>query len=794
MGAEKKVKSKKVVKKGGKKGKAAGKKGKAKGAKKGGAKKDVKRLNVIAKAFAYGAQRDMIDLELQCTSMNAATLEEITAIFRSLKSQEKLNATTEGRDALDWAGSADSLKDKDAKMLFNELKKGDKDKVNIKAFLDTCVKCVKIKAGAKVKTAKQVAEEKKVELYAEMDWTDKEAVINTWPIHVVEKVRLMRAKKLTKDVYIDDFALKIPFGQDYLIDGAELKVGSRTRAALIGEGGSGKSTLFRAMADYSIKGFPRHLQVHHMKEIEVGPDSESLIDTVIHAHSFLMALRENKVELLKRINGTDGHPAPSAEAKEKLENNLFIVENKLKENDNDRAEEQASKSLRVLGFDEVAQQKNINSLSGGLRMRVALCAAFFVEADILLLDEPTNHLDFPSLLWLETRLRSYRKAFVMVCHDREILNNVVNTVMCITDEQGIKYYDMDFEKYEKVRAKAEKKEAASVEKFLLRHRNIDFSSPLAVEAKRKRKWLEEYTRKMVLRAGQFTFPPPIALEPDNEQAGMTLGEDIQQPEVNVIKVSDVRFSYDPLTLPFIFDTPISIDINCNTRMGVMGPNGAGKSTFLKLLTGRLHPVDGKITTNKNSTIGYFSQHHSAEMDLNLTPLEFMIEKFPEEKVGPLRSHLAKVGVTGDLTQVRMTDLSQGLRSCILFAKITYFCPSLLIMDEPTNFLDIETVDALIGATNKYKGALLLVSHSRLFLKKCATHYLSIVPGQFLIFDSLSKCEKATYTFIQDLEEGDKVSIGANQMAQHGANKSYGGTSEAAKGPETSVGEDGVLTI
>jgi ATPase subunit of ABC transporter with duplicated ATPase domains len=348
---------------------------------------------------------------------------------------------------------------------------------------------------------------------------------------------------------------------------------------------------------------------------------------------------------------------------------------------------------------------------------------------------------------------------------------------------------MDFEKYEKVRAKAEKKEAQDVEKFLLRHRNIDFSSPLAVEAKRKRKWLENYTRKMVLRAGQFTFPPPIEIEPDNEQAG----QEIEQSEINVIKVTDVRFSYDPETLPFIFDTPINIDIKMSTRMGVMGPNGAGKSTFLKLLTGRLHPVDGTITTNKNATIGYFSQHHSAEMDLNMTPLEWMIEMFPDEKVGPLRSHLAKVGVTGSLTDVRMNDLSQGLRSCILFAKITFKCPSLLIMDEPTNFLDIETVDALISATNKYRGALLLVSHSRLFLKKCANQYLSIVPGQFLVFDGLSECEKSTYTFIESLEEGDKVNIGAGQLAQHGANKAYGGSSEVEK-PETSVGEDGVLCI
>lgn len=292
---------------------------------------------------------------------------------------------------------------------------------------------------------------------------------------------------------------------------------------------------------------------------------------------------------------------------------------------------------------------------------------------------------------------------------------------------------------------------------------------------------------MVLRAGQFTFPPPEVLPVDNEQLGM----EVEQSEVSVIKVTDVRFSYDPLTLPFIFDNHISIDIKMGTRMGVMGPNGAGKSTFLKLLTQRLHPVDGTITTNQHASIGYFSQHHSAEMDLNTTPMEFMMSVFPEEKnIGQLRSHLGKVGIVGGLTDTRMNDLSQGLRSCVLFAKITFKCPNLLIMDEPTNFLDIETVDALINATNKYEGALLLVSHSRLFLKRCATTYLSIVPGQFNVYDDLAACERATYTFIAEMEDGDKVRIGSDNLAKHGSNAGSGSASE--KAAEAPVG--GIIVV
>lgn len=758
-----------------KKTKAAGKTG---GKKKKGAKKptlskaDGKRLKEIAKALAYGVQYSFVDLERSTKVMSAVTQIETKAVISSLLSSEKLNATAQGRQALPWAGGADHLTDADAVLLFNELDKKKTGTIDLAAFLEKCMSVIKVSGHSKEKTEAVLAEEKRIEDFKTLDWTSKDAIITTFPSYVQQQLQMLRTKSVAKGVYVESFDLRVPFSEAYLLDMAELKIPQRSKMALMGEPGSGKSTLFRAMSHQEIKGFPTHLEVHHMHEIEVSPDAETLLHTVVHAHRFLVALRNAEQELKNRIAGEGDHAAPTDEAKAALQANLDYIQTKLRENGSHDAEERASKSLRVLGFDDAAQQKSTNSLSGGLRMRVALCAAFFVEADVLLLDEPTNHLDFPSLLWLENRLRSYRNTFIMVCHDREILNNVCGSVTTITEDRGLKLWEMGYEAYEKAKAKSEKKYAQDVDKFLARNRNIDFSSPLAVEAKQKRTWLEAYNRKMVLRAGQFTFPAPTEIAPDNDQKG----QEIPQDEVSVIKVTDVRFSYDPVTLPYIFDTPISIDIKMSTRMGVMGPNGAGKSTFLKLITGRLNPVSGTIATNQNAKIGYFAQHHSAEMDLNMTPMEFMMDSFPEEKVGLLRAHLGKVGCSGTLTDSRMNDLSQGMRSCIGFAKITYFCPHLLIMDEPTNFLDIETVDALISAANKYQGSLLLVSHSRLFLQKCATAYLSIVPGQFNTYPNLKLCEQATYTFIAEIESGGKVKMGSSTLAKHGSNAGSGSDS------------------
>jgi energy-coupling factor transporter ATP-binding protein EcfA2 len=189
-----------------------------------------------------------------------------------------------------------------------------------------------------------------------------------------------------------------------------------------------------------------------------------------------------------------------------------------------------------------------------------------------------------------------------------------------------------------------------------------------------------------------------------------------------------------------------------------------------------------------------------DLDLNTTPVEYMAANFPEEKSGLLRSHLAKVGIVGDKAETRMSGLSGGLRSCVCFAKITYFCPHLLIMDEPTNFLDLESIDSLIAATNKYKGALLLVSHNRSFLLKCAKQYLSVVPGKFLLFDDLKNCERSTYQFIEEMESGVKVGVqdlvAKNPSADASLSVRTGAAAAAAAAREAALKKDadGVITI
>lgn len=380
-------------------------------------------------------------------------------------------------------------------------------------------------------------------------------------------------------------------------------------------------------------------------------------------------------------------------------------------------------------------------------MRVALASAFFTDANLLLLDEPTNHLDMPSVLWLENRLRGYKGSYLLVTHDRTLLENVVTSVIMIQDLK-LEYFACGFADFEKRKVQLDKEREKMVEQYISKNRNIDADSPNYPIFQRYRAWQIARSERKKLMASKFTFkaPSPLSLP-----EGVT-----EQADVSLIKVENVRFSYDPEKLPYIFSEPISYEIKVGTRVGIMGPNGAGKSTFLKLITGKLPATSGTITINPQFTLAYFGQHSTKELKMELTPIEFMVQSFPDANRAQLLLHLEKTSITSTNANTAMKNLSFSQRSCVIFAKLTYIPPHLLIMDEPTNFLDLDSVDSLISATLKFSGGLIVVTHNRDFLSRCSKSFLSIVPGAFLEFADMKSAERATYSFINALEEGRAV--------------------------------------
>lgn len=578
-----------------------------------------------------------------------------------------------------------------------------------------------------------------------IDWANKTELQMLFPFHKREWLKLdKKAQAENCAVTITDFELWTPTKTECLFKDTKLVIETGKRCAVYGVNGSGKTMLFHSLANGLIPQFPSHISTHHMQEMsmDVKADAVSVMNTVLNSHPMRRVLSCMEPHLTTLI------ASEKDDARKKgLEENLTYVKAEMKAIDGYTAVKRVSAMLRVLGFDEKGEASLMSSLSGGLRMRVALTSAFFINPDLLLLDEPTNHLDLPSVLWLENKLRGYSGSFLLVTHDRHILENVVTSVMQLEDKQ-IKGFKCGFAEFEKSRESNDKVREHTISEFMKKNKNVDRFSPQYGLKASYEAWTVKRAERKVAMEGKFKFKAP---KPLKCPAG------VLQDEISLIRIEDVTFNYDvEAGLPFIFKSPVSYDIKQGTRVGIMGPNGAGKSTFLKLVTGKLTPTTGKMITNPDFTLAYFGQHSTKELKLEMTPMEFMETSFPKANRAELTSHLSKTSIGEDAQQKRISGLSFSQRSCVIFAKLTFVPPHLLIMDEPTNFLDLESVDALIHAANSFKGGLITVTHNRDFLKRCSKHFLSIVPGAFLEFDSMKDAERATYSFIGALERGEEV--------------------------------------
>jgi ATPase subunit of ABC transporter with duplicated ATPase domains len=336
--------------------------------------------------------------------------------------------------------------------------------------------------------------------FAKVDWTSFESMAKTLPAYKQELIALKNVKNVSKRVNLEIFNLWTPFKDKQLFKSTELIVEPRRHYALFGQNGSGKSTLFAAMCDGSLyeQGFPKHLSTLHMQEIETSPDNGTLMETVLQSHELLYVLRKCRAKLTELI---------AEHGEEKYAENMKFVQEELRLCRSDTAEQRISRMLQPLGFDEKAQQKNVNSLSGGLRMRVALVCAFFQEPDLLCLDDPTNHLDFPSVLWLENRLRGYSGSFILVTHDRNLLENVCNAVILIEDQELLNY-KMDFNQFEKTKTRQDEKKYREREMFVQRNRNPDPSTPTGRRVQNYRAWIKAYSNRQFAKNNMFTFPHP----------------------------------------------------------------------------------------------------------------------------------------------------------------------------------------------------------------------------------------------------------------------------------------------
>jgi ATP-binding cassette subfamily F protein 3 len=498
----------------------------------------------------------------------------------------------------------------------------------------------------------------------------------------------------------------VRLGGRTILDGATASLPPRSRVGLIGRNGAGKSTLMKVMIgqidpDGGGVDMPRGTRIGYIAqdapsgettpiEAVLAADSEraALLDEGEHCHD-----PDRLGEIHERLNAIDAYGAPA----------------------------RAARILAGLGFDAEMQQQPLDSYSGGWRMRVALASLLFSAPDLLLLDEPSNHLDLEATLWLENFLRSYRATIVVISHERDLLNNVVDHILHL--EQGkVTLYSGGYDAFERQRAERLTQLAAARERQAAERAKLqDYiarNSARASTAKQAQSRAKALARMQPIAAViedptlSFIFPNPEELRPPLitlDQAAVGYGDRVVLDRLN-------------------------LRIDPSDRIALLGRNGNGKSTLARLLAGQLAPMGGTMSAPGKMTVGYFTQYQVEELAIDATPLAHMTRQMRGATPGAVRAQLGRFGFSGDRATQLVGSLSGGERARLALALITREAPSLLILDEPTNHLDVDSREALVQALNNYSGAVIIVSHDRHMIELVADRLVLVDGGRAQEFD------------------------------------------------------------
>jgi ATP-binding cassette subfamily F protein 3 len=503
-------------------------------------------------------------------------------------------------------------------------------------------------------------------------------------------------------------------GTKTLLEGADVALNPGDRIGLIGANGSGKTSLFALLrgelhADQGEVDYPPNWRVAYVAQ-ETPALARPALEYAIDGDT---TLRRLETELAQAETANDGHRIGELHAA-MLDADAYT------------ARSRAEQLLHGLGFTHGEMQQPVASFSGGWRMRLNLAQALMCPSDLLLLDEPTNHLDLDAILWLEDWLRRYPGTLLVVSHDRDFLDGVVEVVVHI-DRLKLRRYSGNYSDFERQRAAAvvlaaaqyekQQRERAHLESFINRFRAKATKARQAQSRMKMLAKMEELAPLHVSAPFSFEFrdplkaPNPLLVLEDVAAGYRTEGE----PDKVVLR--DVSFS-----------------LQSGERYGLLGINGAGKSTLIKTIAGALAPLAGKAIFNKGLAVGYFAQHQIEMLRNDESPLWHLSRMTSNTREQDLRNYLGSFNFPGDMATTPIETFSGGEKARLALALIVWQRPNLLLLDEPTNHLDLETREALTVALAQFEGTLVLVSHDRHLLRATTDQFLIVAGGRLAPFD------------------------------------------------------------